>query len=248
MEMRETGENSIRVIVTSQEIVEMGYSLDIFQEPFVPDNLVRFLMSATDFEKYLMSYDDHDGCGMAVRVHAIPISDTEVRYMIDINIIPMRLPPSPMGFNEHPFGHYPGFPPPFGNDFNNRTHIDLDAEKDSILEKLYGEVEEYEDGTDTPHTLEHGVELKFKFKDIEDIIKLTPRLISMGLVDTSLYFYDNSYILLISSLKPDKKLGKNIASVVLEYGELSNVTNAMLDEYGNAIVIGGALKKFKDSF
>lgn len=87
----------------------------------------------------------------------------------------------------------------------------------------------------------------FEFKDFEDIIQLSKRLISQDVVDGSIYFKDNKYFLLFENTSNSLTLG-SIAFLLSEYGTPSLVSSHVLQEYGTVIMENKAIERVSQYF
>ncbi|HYK73046.1 MAG TPA: adaptor protein MecA [Pseudoneobacillus sp.] len=87
----------------------------------------------------------------------------------------------------------------------------------------------------------------FEFKDFEDIIQLSKRLISHDVIDGSIYFKDNKYFLLFEGSLNTLPLG-SIAFLLAEYGNPSLVSSHVLREYGTVIIDKKAIEKVNQYF
>ncbi|GMA52503.1 adapter protein MecA 1 [Alicyclobacillus contaminans] len=99
------------------------------------------------------------------------------------------------------------------------------------LPGVSSEAEEDDRGVDE---MAYSTTFVFRFKDFEDVVRAAHLMDSFG-VWTALYAYEGQYYLYIdeSSVGDDVYMG--VWAVLHEYGEYSEVTKAVLDEYGTPI-------------
>ncbi len=81
----------------------------------------------------------------------------------------------------------------------------------------------------------------FSFPDFEEVIQVAKALDHFGDIEASLYVYEGKYHLAFENDDIDEAVYDSIWSVLHEFGELTGVTTAMLDEYGKSVVRHHAL-------
>ncbi|MGE7759423.1 genetic competence negative regulator [Peribacillus sp. NPDC097895] len=85
---------------------------------------------------------------------------------------------------------------------------------------------------DFPHIL-------YVFDEFEDIVQLSHRLSSQGLLTSTLYHYEGRYYLLIENGKDTTY--DTVISLAAEYGHASTLTLCRINEYGTCIIENEAI-------
>jgi adapter protein MecA 1/2 len=80
----------------------------------------------------------------------------------------------------------------------------------------------------------------FEFTDFEDIIQLSKRLISLNLLDGSLYLKDKKYYLHFDSTECHEL--EKLGCILSEYGHPSLVSIHVLKEYGKELIYSNAIQ------
>ncbi|GGE51230.1 adapter protein MecA 1 [Pullulanibacillus camelliae] len=125
-------------------------------------------------------------------------------------------------------------------------HLDIPVNEDweSILtEKLQ------DDESDQDSTVEED-ELSFliSFNDIEDAISLS-HAINDNFIETSLYHFDHSYYMYFSFNQEFTEFEQeNDLSLILEYGDETDMTLDYIQEYGKVVIEDQALSTLKHYF
>ena len=88
----------------------------------------------------------------------------------------------------------------------------------------------------------------FTFPDFEEVIRVAQALNHYGALEVSLYVYAQKYHLVFENDHIDEAISDSIWSVLHEYGELTNVTTAMLEEYGKCVLKNHALDTIMEYF
>lgn len=111
------------------------------------------------------------------------------------------------------------------------------------------EIEEFDDGyIEMEVTLDESEEIIYEFKNIEDVISLTPRLSSFGVSSGSLLYFEDKYYLTFEEKDIfDIDLDAFIA-LLSEYGNPSTITIFRLNEYGKKLINGDAIEKLYGNF
>ncbi|MDF2607465.1 MAG: adaptor protein MecA [Bacillales bacterium] len=88
-----------------------------------------------------------------------------------------------------------------------------------------------------------------KFKDIEDVINLSKRL-KLDNINNQFYFYESFYYLTLEFKVEDNNDEEidEIMSIVLEFGEESELTIHRIKEYGKLIINSDALEEIYKNF
>jgi adapter protein MecA 1/2 len=119
-----------------------------------------------------------------------------------------------------------------------RTEVTLDEED---------EQEQYET-FELEVTLDESDELVFAFKDFEDLINAAHRVRSLEVECGKLYHYRNLYMLQLQGLEMEEQKLQMLISLLAEYGEIVQVTDAVLNEYGKLIFGENAVKEITHHF
>lgn len=88
----------------------------------------------------------------------------------------------------------------------------------------------------------------FVFADFEDVVRAARALSGFGHLFCSLYRYQGQYHLFFEDEAIEEGLYDAVWSVLHEYGDVSNVTRAVLDEYGSLISDRYALQMIQQYF
>ncbi|WP_163652017.1 adaptor protein MecA [Listeria sp. PSOL-1] len=96
---------------------------------------------------------------------------------------------------------------------------------------------------------EDTLEFILEFRDFEDIVTMSQAVGLESLV-TKLYYYKNKYLLHVEfpETQYDETNIDNVVSILLEYGNESNLTGYILEEYGKLILDTPALSQVKHYF
>ncbi|GMA55766.1 hypothetical protein GCM10025858_02690 [Alicyclobacillus sacchari] len=86
----------------------------------------------------------------------------------------------------------------------------------------------------------------FSFSDFDDLVSVCHALIPYQ-INASLFYYKNRYELLIADAL-DSERWQLIASILSEYGSVSNSTEAMLKEYGKTVIREHAVEAIVQRF
>ncbi|ALC91849.1 adapter protein MecA [Bacillus sp. FJAT-18017] len=109
--------------------------------------------------------------------------------------------------------------------------LPIDDQLEDILEQ------HFTPGDEDGFGEEEGMDFLLSFRDFEDIIQLSKRG-GLDEIDTKLFHYDNRYYLYIEF--PEGKFEEDkiddLLSILLEYGEESQLTIHRLEEYGKEVI------------
>lgn len=111
---------------------------------------------------------------------------------------------------------------------------------------------EFEDSLDNDYyelevTLDESDDMLFSFKDFEDVIQVSHKLhpfIQAG----RLYYYNDSYLLLLEEQSVDDELFELIIAILSEFGQPSMQSKYMLDEYSKIVMQENAIQHICDYF
>ncbi|MBC1458758.1 adaptor protein MecA [Listeria newyorkensis] len=93
------------------------------------------------------------------------------------------------------------------------------------------------------------LEFILQFREFEDLITLS-KATGLDQLSTKLYHYKDNYYLYVEfpEAKFDEKNIDNVVSILLEYGDETNLTGYVLDEYAKVIFDDPALPQVKKYF
>ncbi|MDF2946236.1 MAG: adaptor protein MecA [Bacillales bacterium] len=131
-----------------------------------------------------------------------------------------------------------------------RINLPIDDKLEALLETQNIIIKKEEDNvTITSIIDEEFMPILVKFKDIEDIISLSKRL-KLDNIENQLYFYESLYYLTIEFRVEDNNDEEidEIMSIVLEFGEESELTIHRIKEYGKLIINNDALEEIYRNF
>jgi len=108
-----------------------------------------------------------------------------------------------------------------------------------------GEDSDYADEDDAVYemevTLEQADVITYSFADFEDVVRAA-RAVGRWLADGgSLYAYGGKWVLQFAPETLPEEQAQTLISILSEYGEAANVTQAVLEEYGKAVFSGNAV-------
>ena len=115
--------------------------------------------------------------------------------------------------------------------------------------KLWNEEDVDEDLYALEVTLEESDSIIFAFNDFEDLINASKRVNSYLFYGGTLYFYKEHYILVFDQedAVDDQAVG-NLIALLSEYGEVSPISKAILEEYSKVIIKEDAIKVLVSNF
>lgn len=91
-------------------------------------------------------------------------------------------------------------------------------------------------------TLEESDSIIFAFKDFEELLRASKQINSAIVLGGKLYYYQNHYIILFEQADIQENAVDSIIALLSEYGEVSTVSKAILEEYGKIIIDNEAIK------
>lgn len=97
-------------------------------------------------------------------------------------------------------------------------------------------------------TLEQSDVITYAFADFEDVIRAARaagRIVPDG---GSLYAYKDKWVLQFDPEPYEKDQAQTLISVLSEYGEVTSVTQAVLEEYGKTVIRGNAVTEIARHF
>ena len=107
---------------------------------------------------------------------------------------------------------------------------------------------EYEDDLDSEEDFDEHMDspLVFQFGDFENVIRAAYALVSFGL-ECSLFSYRSMYYISITDVLAID-IYQKICSILEEYGDSSQITSAVLEEYGNLVIADRAFTELTERF
>jgi adapter protein MecA 1/2 len=122
-----------------------------------------------------------------------------------------------------------------------RGKLDRDVESSSD-EDLEDEVYEME------VTLEQSEAIIYRFRDIEDAIGAAKMLANHLTEEGRMYRYQNQWVLCFDPAGLESSGYHALIAVLAEFGEVTSVTPAVLEEYGQLIIPSNAVKVLAEHF
>lgn len=95
-------------------------------------------------------------------------------------------------------------------------------------------LEDYDDVVNLQVKFDEYSEILYVFEDFEDVISLCRLLHAKEIFDSTLYYYNSQYYLLIENV--EEHLYNYIISLASEYGYASTLTLYKVNEYGSCII------------
>lgn len=127
--------------------------------------------------------------------------------------------------------------------------LPMDEKIESLLDEKFGSNEEEEDD-DLLDNVDQDLIFVISFADFEDVIQLSYQFKATEGLEDTLYHYRDRYVLLVQFddvfLNEDQQ--DNMVSQLLEYGQESNITMHLLQEYGKVIFEQDSLEQIKKYF
>lgn len=109
-------------------------------------------------------------------------------------------------------------------------------------EENWGDVEDFNVQVkydDCPHIV-------YFFKDFEDLIQLSYHLIHHGQLNSTLYYYNEHYYLLLENVP--EAIYDQVISIAAEYGNASTLTLYRIHEYGTCLIEKDAIQVITSYF
>lgn len=97
-------------------------------------------------------------------------------------------------------------------------------------------------------TLEESDSIIFAFKDFEELINASKRVNSYLIYGGNLYNYKDHYILVFDQLDVLENSIDTLIAILSEYGEVSPISKAVLEEYGKVVIEEDATKVLMSHF
>lgn len=110
-----------------------------------------------------------------------------------------------------------------------------------VITKREEESEEEEEATEEPF----DPDMVCSFSDFEDAVDAAHTLYDIGVEGASLYRYRDLFHLVIHCEEEEED---QLYSILSEYGEINNVTLAVLQEYGKPIIENEAIERLVTAF
>ena len=116
-------------------------------------------------------------------------------------------------------------------------------------DRTHDEDESDEDVYELEVTLEQSDVVLYAFKDIEDVIAVSKRLLDSELTDDGrLYAYNGKYMLAFEAEGMEQSRYHALIALLAEFGDAASVTTAVLDEYGKVIIPAKAVAEICTHF
>ncbi|MEC0245714.1 genetic competence negative regulator [Paenibacillus chitinolyticus] len=118
-----------------------------------------------------------------------------------------------------------------------RGSMDLSLQADLLDDHDDEEVYEME------VTLEQSDIVSYAFRDFEDLLRASKVVNPMLTDGGALYTYRNKWILQLEPTELPEGKFQTLIAVLSEYGDATNVTKAVLEEYGKAVIEANAVQE-----
>ncbi len=97
-------------------------------------------------------------------------------------------------------------------------------------------------------TLDETDEIFYEFVDIEDIIALSSRLYSLGIIGGALFSFETRYYLKFEEIDIDEVEEEGFVALLSEFGSPSTVSSYRVEEYGKEIMKNEAILRLYMTF
>ncbi|MFC4768871.1 adaptor protein MecA [Effusibacillus consociatus] len=97
-------------------------------------------------------------------------------------------------------------------------------------------------------TVDHSTAITFMFDDFENVLSAAKVVFSSFDLTTSLYHYKDRYFLFVNEEEMEQEDSDALWALLYEYGTMSNVTLAVLEEYGKLIIKDTAIETLNQYF
>jgi adapter protein MecA 1/2 len=112
-------------------------------------------------------------------------------------------------------------------------HSHEDALEDSESDEVYSmEV-----------VLEQSDIITYVFQDFEDVIRVSKLIQEIVIDDGALYKYKDRWVLQFEQMDLENEQYQTLIAILSEYGEVSSITQAVLQEYGHTIMESDSVKQ-----
>jgi len=111
----------------------------------------------------------------------------------------------------------------------------------------YLEIDRDDDVYELEVTMEETNAIVFAFNDLEHLLQAAFKVKSLVVKGGKVYSYKNSYYLVFNEELVTLNLDTLVA-ILSEYGEVSTITDAVLDEYGSLIIANDAISNLNNFF
>lgn len=109
--------------------------------------------------------------------------------------------------------------------------------------KYFDQFDDYDDDVyEMEVTLEQSDYITYSFREFEHMLSAA-KLINRYLMDGgSIYTYNDKWILQLEPIDLDEQQYDTLIALLSEFGEVSSITSAMLEEYGKVVIADDAVK------
>lgn len=91
-------------------------------------------------------------------------------------------------------------------------------------------------------TLDESRDVLYQFEQFDDVIALSKTLHDLGVINGSLYLFENKYYLYFDEEKLDSAVDlETLVAILAEFGDTSTITIHRLAEYGKCLIEGEAI-------
>ncbi|WP_047985904.1 adaptor protein MecA [Ornithinibacillus californiensis] len=215
MEIERINENTVKFFISYVDIEDRGFERDeIWYNRERSEQLFWQMMDEVNYQE-----DFHVDGPLWIQVHALEKG---------LEIVVTKAQLSKNGDNlEFPI-----------DEDGSTIDIPVDEKVESFLEDKFGKSEN-ENNELEENLIEENLWIIASFNDFEDVIQLSHHFQNdTGSEEETLYFYNGKYYLYMEFSQDvlDENTQEDIISRVFEYGDDSNITIHMLDEYGKKII------------
>ncbi|WP_079709169.1 adaptor protein MecA [Paraliobacillus ryukyuensis] len=128
--------------------------------------------------------------------------------------------------------------------------VPMDEKIESLLDEKFGNDSSDDQEDEYYSSIDENLISIIRFNDFEDIIQLSHRNFNMEGAQDTLYYYQGKYVLLVQfdDVYLDEDQQDDIVSQLQEYGQDTNITMHLLDEYGKVIFAEDVLAQVRNYF
>ncbi|TWI54603.1 genetic competence negative regulator [Halalkalibacter nanhaiisediminis] len=113
----------------------------------------------------------------------------------------------------------------------------------------YFDLDDIEEGyIEMQVTLDESDEIFYEFSDIEDVIALSSRLYSLGVIGGTLFSFEGCYYLRFDELDIEGVEEEGFVALLSEFGSPSTVSTYRVIEYGKEILVSEAVLRLYMTF
>ncbi|CQR47997.1 Adapter protein MecA 1 [Paraliobacillus sp. PM-2] len=128
--------------------------------------------------------------------------------------------------------------------------LPIDEKIESLLDEKFGGESENDQEEDMLYPIDEDLISIIQFEEFEDVIQLSHQSIEIEGVKDTLYHYQGKYVLLVQfdDLYLNEDQQADIESQLLEYGQETNKTIHLLEEYGKVIFDQDVFEQIRSYF